>query len=92
MDCLIEIVDSSDHRLIRLVGRLTAAEVHDLHQACRDSQHAVRLNLSELVSVDTLGLEVLHGLQRDGAHFIEVPVYIQLKLDALSSRRRKGSG
>ena len=92
MDCLIEIVDTSDHRLIRLVGRLTAAQVHDLLEACRDSRHAVRLNLSELMSVDALGLEALHDLQRDGAHFLEVPVYIQLKLDALSSRRQRGAG
>ena len=88
----MEIVDTSDHRLIRLAGRLTAAQVHDLLEACRGRRHAVRLNLSELMSADVPGLEALHDLRRDGANFVEVPVYIQLKLDALSSRRQKGSG
>ncbi len=83
----MEIVDQSDHRLIRLAGRLTGAQVHELLEASHD--HAVRLNLGELVSVDAIGLEVLHGLQRSGATFLEVPAYIQLKLDSLSAKQAK---
>ena len=47
----------------------------------------MRLDLRELISVDAIGLEVLHDLQHDGAQLLEVPTYIQLKLDGLSSKR-----
>jgi hypothetical protein len=83
----MEIVDLSDHRLIRLVGRLTAAQVHELLEASRRNPHAVRLNLGELMSVDAIGLQTLHDLQCGGAQLLDVPVYIQLKLDALAVKR-----
>jgi anti-anti-sigma regulatory factor len=83
----MEIVDTADCRQIRLAGRLTAAQVHELLEASRVSQSPVHLNLSELMSVDAVGLEVLFVLQQDGARLFQVPTYIQLKLDSLSSKR-----
>jgi hypothetical protein len=48
---------------------------------------AVQLHLGYLISVDAVGLEALHRLRERGATFIEVPAYIQLKLDAYSARQ-----
>ena len=89
VDCLIEIVESTDHRLLRLSGRLTAAQAHELLDASRGAHRPVHLDLRELISVDAIGLEVLHDLQHDGARLFDVPTYIQLKLDSLSSKRGK---
>jgi anti-anti-sigma regulatory factor len=84
----MEIVDHADHRLIRLAGRLTSAQVHELLEASRTSPAPVRLNLGELRSVDSVGLEVLHDLHVRGALLSEVPAYIQLKLDSFSAKRK----
>ena len=56
MECLIEIVDRRDHRLIRLAGRLTEAQVPELRHAGADKTRSIQLHLGELVSVDAPGL------------------------------------
>ena len=85
----MSIVDEPDHRLIRLAGRLSAAQVHALLEASGGHQQSLQLNLSELISVDAVGLEALHDLQRAGAQLSEVPTYIQLKLASLSARHAR---
>jgi hypothetical protein len=87
VECLMEIVDFSDHRLIRLAGRLTEAQVPELLKAHAGGLHLVQLHLGDLISVDTVGLDTLEGLRRGGAQLVEVPAYIQLKLDSLSAKR-----
>jgi ABC-type transporter Mla MlaB component len=82
----MEIVDSADRRLIRLVGRFTVAQVPDLLEAHAAADRVVHLHLGELVSVDAAGLAVLCRLQRGGTPLVDVPVYIQLKIDAALSR------
>jgi ABC-type transporter Mla MlaB component len=83
----MEIVDHPDHRLIRLAGRLAEAQVPELLSAHAAAVHNVQLHLGDLISVDTVGLDALCGLQRAGAQFLDVPTYIQLKLDSLSAKR-----
>ena len=82
----MEIVDSSDRRLIRLAGRLTDAQIPDLLQAHAAAGRPVLLHLGDLVSVDAAGLDVLCRLQRSGTQLVDVPVYIQLKIDTALSR------
>jgi hypothetical protein len=85
MECMIEVIERSDHRVVRLAGRLTEAHVPDLFNVCATS---VRLDLGNLISVDLVGLDALHRLQQRGTVFTDVPEYIQLKLNALAARRR----
>ena len=47
----------------------------------RPAVGGIHLHLGELISVDAVGLEALHGLRSAGAQLLEVPAYIQLKLD-----------
>jgi len=86
VECLMEIVDQPDRRLIRLAGRLADAQVPELLKAYAGAA-AVQLHLGDLISVDTVGLEALDGLRRAGAQLVEVPAYIQLKLDSLAAKR-----
>ena len=88
----MEIVDDSDRRLIRLAGRLAEAQVPDLLKAHAEGLHPVQLHLGDLISVDVVGLDALDGLQRAGAELVEVPAYIQLKLDSLSAKRTSQRG
>ena len=82
----MEIVDRRDHRLIRLAGRLAEAQVPELRKACATTVAGIHLDLGELISVDSVGLEALDSLRGAGAQLLEVPAYIQLKLDRLSAR------
>ena len=86
---MIEVIERSDRRLIRLAGRLAEAQVPDLFNVCAAA--SVQLDLGDLISVDLVGLDALHRLRQGGAVFTEVPEYIQLKLDALATRRRRSS-
>jgi hypothetical protein len=87
VECRIEVVDQPDHRVVRLAGRLADAQVPDLVRVCSENAMALHLHLGYLISVDAVGLDVLHRLRERGATFIEVPAYIQLKLDAFSARQ-----
>ena len=58
----------------------------ELLHACSNKSLVVQLHLGELISVDPVGLDALHCLRSGGAELLEVPVYIQLKLDSLSAR------
>ena len=82
----MQIVDRTDYRLIRLAGRLAEAQVPELLKAHAGSVHFVQLHLGELISVDPVGLEALYGLHRAGAELLEVPAYIQLKLNSLTAK------
>jgi hypothetical protein len=82
----MEIVDTRDHRLIRLAGRLAEAQVPELLNACSNQPLVVQLHLGDLISVDPIGLDALHSLCRGGTQLLEVPAYIQLKLNSHSSK------
>ena len=83
----MEIVDRSDHRLIRLAGRLAETQVPELRNLCGDKGLVIQIHLGELISVDAVGLEALHRLRCGGVDLLEVPAYIQFKLDSLSTKR-----
>jgi hypothetical protein len=87
VECLIEVVDGSDHRLVRLAGRLAEAQVPELLRVCAVAAVPLQLHLGDLISLDAVGLETLHRLKQRGAVLIEVPTYIQLKLNSVSARR-----
>ena len=88
----MEIVDQPDRRLIRLAGRLAEAQVPELLEAHAGSSQVVHLHLGDLISVDRVGLEALDTLQRAGAQLVDVPAYIQLKLNSLSAKRTAKRG
>ena len=79
-------MDRGHQRLVRLAGRLAEAQVPELLEACGQKRLRTQLHLGDLISVDTVGLYALFRLRRAGAELLEVPSYIQLKLDALSER------
>ena len=83
----MEIVDQPNHRLIRLAGRLGEAQVPELLTAHAGGLRGVQLHLGDLISLDAVGLEALGSLRRAGAQLVEVPAYIQLKLDFVSAKR-----
>jgi hypothetical protein len=89
VECAMTIVDTPPLRCIHLAGRLAEAQVPELFQACGNRITTIELDLTELISVDTVGLSALHSLRNGGASLRGVPAYIQLKLDSLAAKKRR---
>lgn len=82
MDCWIDSVDTRGQRLIRISGRLSAAQVPDLvklHDEAGD--RPVVVDLADLINADAIGIHALQQLQHRGATLIQATQYIKLKLD-----------
>ena len=83
MDCWIGVVQEAGRRTVRLAGRLAEEQVPELLQACAQPG-VLQLDLSDLVSADAAGVDVLRRMQASGASLVGVPGYIQLKLESSS--------
>jgi hypothetical protein len=82
VECWIGVVQQADRRVVRLAGRLSIAQVPELLGACAGDDAALELDLTELVSADTAGIEALQRLRDLGATLMGAPRYLQLKLDS----------
>jgi hypothetical protein len=80
VNCWIGVAEEHDRRVVRLAGKLGAAQVPELLLACAGSG-PLDLDLTELVSTDAAGFEALLRVRAEGAVLVGVPGYIQLKLD-----------
>jgi hypothetical protein len=89
VDCWIGVVQDVDRRIVRLAGRLCAAQVPELLRACGEDS-PLQLDLTDLVSADVAGVEALQRIRGKGANLVGVPGYIQLKLDSPGGARRSG--
>ncbi|MCM3882023.1 MAG: hypothetical protein ND807_18100 [Vicinamibacterales bacterium] len=70
---------------MRVVGRLTEAQVPDLLEACAKAGGPALLELDELISADAVGVDTLQRLEQRGAHLIALPEYLRLKLGSTGS-------
>jgi hypothetical protein len=61
--------------------------VPELMQVCA-ATGAVSLDLTELVSTDTAGLEALSRVRDQGTTITGAPTYIQLRLDSIARKSR----
>jgi len=82
VDCWIGVGREGDRRVVRLAGRLTAAQVPELLQACEDYS-LVDLNLVDLLSADVAGIDAMRRVRAGGARLIGTNGYIQIRLDSL---------
>ena len=87
MECLISVVRAADPRTVRVAGRLTDAQVPDLLRECATKAGLVQIDLGELVSADSVGLEALRRLRASGARIVNAPRFIELTLDTLPRDR-----
>jgi hypothetical protein len=80
VDCWIGVVKQTDRLVVKLAGRLSAAQVPELLTACGDDG-GLELELTDLVSADAAGIEAIQRLRGKGATLVGVPGYIRLKLE-----------
>jgi len=88
VDCLIQVRDDDGVRVVTIAGRLMTDHVPALLTACGRAP-ALRLDLSDMLSVDPIAADALRRLSDGGAQFTGVPPYIQLKLDSIASKPRR---
>jgi len=86
VNCWIGVVQETGRRVVRLVGRFSLAHVQELLTAC-GSGDALVLDLTDLLSADTAGIDALRQLQDQGATLVGVPGYIELKLESARGER-----
>ena len=82
MECLLQIIQEGDVRVVRIAGRLSSAHVPDLLVAWGQPAGPVRVDLSDVVSADRVAMDALRRARRGGAELVGVPQYMQFRLDS----------
>jgi hypothetical protein len=82
VDCWIGVVDGAEHRVVRLAGRLSIAQVSELLRIWADVA-PVELDLTDLVSADLGGIEALRRIRDAGTSLVGAPGYIRIRIDSL---------
>jgi hypothetical protein len=86
MECRIDVAYQADIYIVRVAGRLTDVHVPDLLRVCA-TLDPLQLDLAQLDSANTVGIEALQRLQKAGARIVGATHFIQLLLDASHSVR-----
>lgn len=89
MLCRIEIRRELDRVIVHPAGRLSAAQVPALIEACAEAGGQPILELDELVSTDAVGLDALMRIERQGATLLGLPEYLRLKMDVLTREHKE---
>jgi hypothetical protein len=84
VECRIEVADDAVGVVVRLAGRLGDAQVPDFVQICATAKKPLRIDLTELISADRIGLEALLRVRGMGAVLDGVPEYLHLKIESLA--------
>ncbi len=72
--------------MVHLAGHLSEAQVPELLAACAEAASPL-IELEELVSADSVGLDALERIEQRGAQLDGLLEYLRFELDALSRKR-----
>ena len=89
MVCRIETRRENDRVVVHLAGRLSDGQVPDLLAACAGSGEPPIVELEELVSADSVGIDALLRIEQQGARLVGLPEYLRLKLEMLTRTRQR---
>lgn len=87
MECRIEVVHGVLGVVVHLAGRLQYAQVPDFVETCAKVGRPLRIDLTELISADAVGIEALLRVREMGAVLDSVPEYLHLKIESLARDR-----
>ena len=77
MECRIQVERHADGCTIQLAGRLNAAQVHELQSVCAEATGRLRIDLTDLLSADPVGLDALRRLRIAGAEIVGAAKYLR---------------
>ena len=87
VECRIEVVHGVLGTVVHLAGRLGDAQAPDFVETCANAARPLRIELSQLVSVDAVGIEALLRVRDMGAVFDGLPEYLHLKIESMARER-----
>ena len=87
MDCRIQVSEVAGTKVVTIAGRLMSDHIPGLLTACGQPS-TLRLDLTDVLSVDAIAADALRRLRDSGAQLTGVPTYIQLKLDSIVRQPR----
>jgi anti-anti-sigma regulatory factor len=74
------VVQVADGCTVYLAGRLAEAQACELRRVCAEATGPVSLDLTDLVSLDAVGVDMLRRLRDEGAAIVGVAEYLKQKL------------
>lgn len=77
--------DATLHRIVRIEGRLTAAEWGELEQVIPNEPEFLSLDLSGLRGADAVALDGLRRLRAAGAELRRVPPHLAWRIEDAES-------
>ena len=77
VECRIQVQNQADGCTIQLAGRLNAAQVHELQSVCAGATGRLRIDLTDLLSADAVGLDALRRLRLAGAEIVGAARYLR---------------
>ena len=77
MECRIQITPGRDRCIVHLAGHLNAAQVPELRRVCDTATGRVRIDLTDLLSADAVGLDALRRLRCAGAELVGIARYLR---------------
>jgi len=78
-----EVIQHGGTHTVQLAGRLQCEHTDELIRLCEESPTPIRLDLTDLVSADPLGVETLLLMQERGAQLEGASPYIVLQLEGV---------
>lgn len=82
-----EVIDREGHRLVRLAGWLQRQHLAELLSACEASPPPLRIDLTDLLSVDASGLDALLSMRRRGVELEGASPYLTLQMERVQAGR-----
>lgn len=80
VECRIQINAGPGRCIVHLAGHLNAAHVPELRRVCDTATGRVRIDLTDLLSADAVGLDTLRRLRRAGAELVGIARYLRRSL------------
>ena len=85
VDCRIQVLQEGEVRVVRIAGSLSDAQVPDLLIACGQAAGPVRVDLTDVMTIDAIGVDALRRVRKAGAQLVGVSNHLQLKLESRGS-------
>ena len=77
MDCRIQVEARPETCTVYLAGHLKAEQVPELWRVCATASSRIRIDLTDLLSADPVGVDALRRLGLGGAEFVGVAQYLR---------------
>jgi anti-anti-sigma regulatory factor len=78
----IDLSEEASVTSVRVTGRLEESAARELLELCQHRTGRLLIDLTELVSVDRVGIDILKDLRDAGARFAGASPYIQILLNS----------